>query len=268
MGSAERCCPCSWECHLLLHSLLLCRTPKLSVLTEDGLHTFMNNAMWLGITVPGPWTMFQESTPEFQLLRREIQSTGGFFFPANTLPLLHFASLHCLFIAHLLCCVQVVKEQNYLACWPFNSMNTFHYFTCNRDNCVHCVRINRKLREISLTLENISQNTSRFLSSFEWHLASKYKLLHLSGCFSLSHRGSQMSMNRSLFYVWRTFSECNLQRKMSAYLLQCSVMFSLTFTRYIKQGLTVPGITGTSPFSIFICFPGLKPVKSILCQIH
>lgn len=89
--------------------------------------------------------MCQERTPEFQVLRREIQNVF-FFFPASALLLLHFSSLHCLFIAHPLCCAQVVKEQVFQACWSFNPMNTFHYFTCNRDNCVHGVSINRKLQ--------------------------------------------------------------------------------------------------------------------------
>lgn len=86
--------------------------------------------------------------------------------PANMLPTLHFSSLHCLFIAHLLCSVQVVKEQIYQAGWSSNPMNTLHYFTCSRENCVHCVPLTENSREISLTLENIGQNTC-FLSSIK-----------------------------------------------------------------------------------------------------
>lgn len=144
MGSAEWCFPCNWECHLWLHSILLCRTPKVSVLSKNGLHTFMDNVTWLGITVLSPYTVFLARTPEFQVLRREIQSI---FFSQPT----HYhCSTFLLFIVYSLhnlsCCVQVVKEQIYQACWSFNPMNTFHYFTCNRENCVHCVCINRKLQ--------------------------------------------------------------------------------------------------------------------------
>lgn len=117
--------------------------------------------MWCGWESPFsvPWLCFKRGQ-RISVFEKGNVEHFPFFFPSHTLPLLHFASLHCLFIVHLLCCDQVVKEQIYQACWSFNPMNTFHYFPCNRENCVHCLCINKTSREISLMLENTGQNTS------------------------------------------------------------------------------------------------------------
>lgn len=95
------------------------------------------------------------------------------------------------------------------------------------------------------------------------HLARKCKLLYLSGCFSLSHRGSWMSVNGSLLYVWRIFSECTLQHGMSVCFLQCSVNSSLTFPRDTEQSFIVTGITSTSSLSIFLLLS-----RTQACQKH